>query len=110
LAADDALQMMQEWSPYAERFVLDTYHPHQLGGTGATHDWQRAAALCAQAPKPVLLAGGLTPDNVAEAVRTVRPAGVDVSSGVEAQPGRKDPQKLKAFIRNAKSALEGEVG
>lgn len=105
-SVDDALQILESWSPYAERFVLDTYHPHQLGGTGATHDWQRAAALCVHASKPVILAGGLNPDNVAQAVRLVRPAGVDVSSGVEASPGRKDAAKVRAFIRHAKRVQE----
>ncbi|GIV06586.1 MAG: N-(5'-phosphoribosyl)anthranilate isomerase [Fimbriimonadales bacterium] len=110
LSADDALEIMRRWSPYTERFVIDTYHPNQLGGTGVAHDWQRAAQICMHAPKPVILAGGLTPENVAEAVRTVRPAGVDVSSGVEAQIGRKDPTKVQAFIQRAKMAAEGEVG
>lgn len=110
LSADDALEVMRCWSPYAERFVIDTYHPNQLGGTGVAHDWQRAAQIGTHAPKPMILAGGLTPDNVARAVRTVRPAGVDVSSGVEAQIGRKDPTKVQAFIQHAKTALGGEVG
>ncbi len=110
LTVDDALQILERWSPYVERFVLDTYHPQHLGGTGATHDWARAAALCARASKPIVLAGGLTPENVAEAVRTVRPAGVDVSSGVEVQPGRKDPQRVREFIRQARCAWGGEVG
>ncbi len=110
VSAQDALATLEQWSPYVEQFVLDTYHPQQLGGTGATHDWERAAALCAHAPKPVILAGGLTPENVADAVRQVRPAGVDVSSGVEAQPGRKDLQKVQAFLQHAKRAWGGEVG
>lgn len=106
LSADDALRVLERWSPYAERFVLDTYHPRQLGGTGATHDWRRAAAICQGAPKPVMLAGGLTPENVAQAVQIVQPAGVDVSSGVEAEVGRKDPVKLQAFIANVRTARE----
>lgn len=110
LTAEEALRLMESWTPYAERFVLDTYHPTQQGGTGLTHDWQRAAAICAAAPKPTILAGGLTPENVASAIQTVRPAGVDVSSGVESAPGRKDPEKVRAFIRAAKTALEGARG
>jgi phosphoribosylanthranilate isomerase len=110
LSADEALEVMNRWTPYAERFVIDAYHPTHLGGTGITQDWQRAAQICAHAPEPVMLAGGLNPDNVAEAVRVVRPAGVDVSSGVEAQVGRKDPVKVRAFIQQAKSAVEGEIG
>lgn len=110
LSDDDALAVMRHWSPYAERFVIDTYHPNQLGGTGVAHDWQRAARICMHAPKPTILAGGLNPENVAEAVRTVLPAGVDVSSGVEAQLGRKDPAKVRVFIQCAKTATEGEFG
>ena len=108
--ADAILQTLDAWQPYAERFVLDTYHPTLLGGTGLTQDWARLREVCARAPRPILLAGGLNPENVADAIRTARPAGVDVSSGVEAAPGRKDPAKVRAFIRNAKTALEGEGG
>jgi phosphoribosylanthranilate isomerase len=108
--ADAILQTLDAWQPYAERFVLDTYHPTLLGGTGHTQDWLRAREVCARAPRPILLAGGLNPENVADAIRTARPAGVDVSSGVEAAPGRKDPAKVRAFIGNAKTALEGERG
>jgi phosphoribosylanthranilate isomerase len=108
--AEGILQTLDAWQPYAERFVLDTYHPTLLGGTGLTQDWARLREVCARAPRPILLAGGLTPENVADAIRTARPAGVDVSSGVEAAPGRKDPAKVRAFIGNAKTALEGEGG
>jgi phosphoribosylanthranilate isomerase len=108
--ADAILQTLDALHAHAERFVLDTYHPTLLGGTGLTQDWARLREVCARAPRPILLAGGLTPENVADAIRTARPAGVDVSSGVEAAPGRKDPAKVRAFIGNAKTALEGEGG
>jgi phosphoribosylanthranilate isomerase len=108
--ADAILQTLDALHVHAERFVLDTYHPTLLGGTGLTQDWARLREVCARAPRPILLAGGLTPENVADAIRTARPAGVDVSSGVEAAPGRKDPAKVRAFIGNAKTALEGERG
>jgi phosphoribosylanthranilate isomerase len=108
--ADAILQTLDALHAHAERFVLDTYHPTLLGGTGLTQDWARLREVCARAPRPILLAGGLTPENVADAIRTARPAGVDVSSGVEAAPGRKDPAKVRAFICNAKTALEGERG
>ena len=108
--ADAILQTLDALHAHAERFVLDTYHPSLLGGTGLTQDWARLREVCARAPRPILLAGGLTPENVADAIRTARPAGVDVSSGVEAAPGRKDPAKVRAFIGNAKTALEGERG
>ncbi|MBN1887748.1 MAG: phosphoribosylanthranilate isomerase [Thermoflexales bacterium] len=78
-------------------FLLDTCVCGQMGGTGCTFDW--TLALQAKAYGPFLLAGGLTSDNVVEAVRTARPWGVDVSSGVEARPGRKDPDKVRAFVK-----------
>jgi phosphoribosylanthranilate isomerase len=71
------------------------------GGTGETHDWERSRELVESLSSPVVLAGGLTPDNVAEAVETVRPFAVDVASGVEADPGRKDPEAVAAFVRAA---------
>ena len=88
--------------------VLDAYAAGTEGGTGLTLDWNaiaraREAGELADMP-PLVLAGGLTPANVAEAVRIVRPWGLDVSSGVENAPGHKDRQSLIDFIRNAKSA------
>ncbi|HEY5648643.1 MAG TPA: phosphoribosylanthranilate isomerase, partial [Nitrospiria bacterium] len=80
-------------------FVLDTFRKDQLGGTGHTFDWN--LALKAKDYGSVILAGGLNPDNIRKAVVTVRPAGVDVSSGVEATLGKKDPKKIKAFIETA---------
>lgn len=81
-------------------FVLDAYSETAYGGTGAVADWSLAAGVAQSVP--VILAGGLTAENVREAVRTVRPYAVDVSSGVEASPGRKDHRKLDAFVRAAK--------
>lgn len=81
-------------------FVLDAFSDQAYGGTGQTVDWTLAAEA-ARASR-VLLAGGLTPDNVAEAIRQVRPYGVDVSSGVEVRPGQKDHAKVQAFIRAAR--------
>ena len=78
-------------------FVLDTFSDTAYGGTGQTADWTLAAE--AAQSFSFLLAGGLTPENVREAIRTVQPYGVDVSSGVEAMPGKKDPVKVKAFIQ-----------
>lgn len=83
--------------------LLDAYVPDRFGGTGHRCDWAQAALIAAQ--HRVILAGGLNPENVAEAVRQVRPYGVDVSSGVESKPGRKDPEKVARFIRAAKEAL-----
>lgn len=83
------------------RLLLDTPHGQLYGGTGETGDWSLAATVSALMPR-VMLAGGLTPENVAEAVRRARPFAVDVASGVEASPGRKDAELVRAFIANAK--------
>ena len=85
------------------KLLVDAAVPQAYGGTGHLADWEIARALAQRAE--ILLAGGLTPDNVAEAVRAVRPWGVDVSSGVEAAPGRKDPARVRAFIAAARSGL-----
>ena len=82
--------------------LLDAYHPHLRGGTGHTADWAMAAQI-AQA-HPILLAGGLTADNVAQAIQAVRPWGVDVSSGIEASKGKKDRHKLQAFIKTVQQS------
>lgn len=74
------------------------------GGEGVAFEWARLAEPLAMAEKPVILAGGLTPDNVGEAIRACRPFAVDVSSGVEASPGVKDPAKIRAFCRAVREA------
>ena len=86
-----------------EAWLLDSYVKGVPGGTGEVFNWDLAVRAVALG-RPVLLAGGLTPDNAAEAVRQVRPYGLDVSSGVEAAPGRKDADKVRAFIRAARGA------
>jgi phosphoribosylanthranilate isomerase len=98
MAAEADLEAIADYP--ASAFLLDTKVAGLRGGTGKTFDWQ----LAAQAQGRIILAGGLNPDNVAEAVRTARPYGVDVSSGVEAEPGKKDPEKVRAFVRNARAA------
>lgn len=85
----------------ASGFLLDAYSEKMPGGTGETFDWKWAKK--AKAYGPVILAGGLNPGNVKEAIQETRPYGVDVSSGVEACPGKKDLRKVRAFIKNAKS-------
>jgi len=79
--------------------------PGHLGGTGATADWAALAGARPLGP-PMALAGGLTPDNVAAAIRASLAAAVDTASGVESAPGRKDPEKLRAFVTAARQALE----
>jgi phosphoribosylanthranilate isomerase len=88
--------------PQARAFLLDTYVAGRPGGTGRTFPWEIAAMAARQAR--VILSGGLTPDNVALAVAHVRPYAVDVCSGVEASPGRKDHQKVREFIEQARKA------
>ena len=83
-------------------FLLDAYHPELPGGTGKLADWD--TVLRAKEYGPVILAGGLSPENVAEAIAKVRPFGVDVSSGVERAPGVKDPEKVRAFLKAVTSA------
>lgn len=80
----------------AQALLLDAYRPGVPGGTGETFDWSR---IPAGLKKPVILAGGLTPENVADAIERVRPYAVDVSGGVEAEPGSKCPRLLAAFSR-----------
>jgi len=105
--AEEALR----YSSAARGIVVDTRLPGQTlmpGGTGVPFDWSLVTDLAAQVPF-LMLAGGLSPSNVAQAVRAVRPDAVDVSSGVERMPGRKDPERVKAFIE-ASRAVEAEVG
>ncbi len=98
----DALDRIAEVARNADRIVLDALHPSAYGGTGQTVDWELAAEIVAASSVPVVLAGGLNPGNVAEAIRQVQPFGVDVSSGVESAPGVKDPAKLRAFFEAIK--------
>jgi phosphoribosylanthranilate isomerase len=86
---------VEPW-PASVLLLLDAYDPRQHGGTGRTIDWERAARLAAT--RPVLLAGGLTPENVGEAVARVRPYGIDVSSGVEEAPGIKHHGRIRALF------------
>lgn len=85
-----------------DAWLLDAYSPDKPGGTGERFNWDLAVEA-QKFGKPIFLAGGLTPENVAEAIRQVRPYAVDVSSGVESSPGRKDHAKVTAFIKAAKS-------
>lgn len=89
---------------YAVRgWLLDAHVPGERGGTGAVSDWEFAKSAVALG-RPVVLAGGLTPENVGAAVRAVRPYAVDVSGGVEAAPGKKDHERIREFIKHAREA------
>ena len=100
----DALEVAQAASKTFDAVLLDSLEDGQYGGTGIVHDWALSKSIRnAVHPARLILAGGLNPENVAEAVRVVQPYAVDVSSGVELQPGRKDYQKMISFIKNAKN-------
>ena len=94
-------------APAVDAVLMDSVDESGAGGTGETHDWTATAEVAAGVDAPVVLAGGLTPDNVAEAVETVRPFAVDVASGVERTGGRKDHDAVDAFVANAAAAGTG---
>jgi phosphoribosylanthranilate isomerase len=90
----------------ADALVLDSRTADRLGGTGRTHDWSISARIVAAvSPLPVYLAGGLGPENAVAAIARVRPAGVDVNSGVEDATGRKDTERMRDFVARATAGL-----
>lgn len=93
-------------SPLLPCLLLDAYDPHLYGGTGHITDWSMAANIARR--YPIMLAGSLTPENVVEAVQVVQPWGVDVSSGVEKEKGKKDHEKVKVFVEKAKNVKRNE--
>jgi len=95
---------VRETSPMVDAFLTDTWDPASgaSGATGRTHDWRVSRRLVELSPLPLILAGGLTPDNVASAIREVRPAGVDSHTGVEDASGAKSREKVARFVREAK--------
>ena len=104
VSLNEAGHVIAEW-PAETTFLLDAHDPTLRGGTGKAIDWTAAAHVASA--RRVVLAGGLTPDNVQEAIATVRPFGVDVSSGVEEAPGVKDFDKTARFLARAREALNG---
>jgi len=101
-AGPDNIHNIRNLSTAADAVLFDTFKDGQLGGTGATHDWNVSASTAKDLKVPIILAGGLNPSNVAEAIKIVRPYAVDVSSGVETE-GRKDPEKVAAFVKAVRS-------
>jgi phosphoribosylanthranilate isomerase len=106
-----ALRLIDDYAPYVHAFLLDSGRPSlavpEFGGTGRVHDWQISAEFVRRSPHPVFLAGGLTPANVGEAIRLVRPFGVDLCSGVRTDR-RLDPTKLTAFVQAVRREDDGQ--
>jgi len=105
---DKALEAMaRELSPLVDAFITDTFDPKTgaSGATGKTHDWRVSRRLVELADRPVILAGGLTPENVKRAILEVQPAGVDSHTGVEDPTGRKSREKIRKFMSEAKQAF-----
>jgi phosphoribosylanthranilate isomerase len=96
------LDMCGTFGQKPSAILVDAFVEGQHGGTGRTAPWDLIADF--KPSVPLILAGGLTPENVGEAIRLVRPAGVDVASGVESSPGRKDPHKVRQFVASAREA------
>ncbi len=101
--------MVDGFHPHVDAFITDTFDPSTTasGATGKTHDWSISRRLVEMSPRPVILAGGLTPQNVRRAIGEVRPAGVDVHTGVEGRDGRKDRLLVRAFVAGAVEAFAG---
>jgi phosphoribosylanthranilate isomerase len=109
----EALELIPAYAAHVHAFLLDSGRPNaatpEYGGTGRHHDWTISAAFVKASPSPVFLAGGLTAGNVGEAIRRVRPFGVDLCSGVRSE-GRLDPIKLAEFVRAVRAADEASEG
>jgi phosphoribosylanthranilate isomerase len=104
---DDLRRTVGETAELVDAYITDTFNPAtgQEGATGLLHDWSISRRLVDWSPKPVILAGGLTPENVADAIRAVGPAGVDSHTGVEDPDGRKSPDKVRRFAEEARRAF-----
>ena len=105
VASDGTICTDYKKMKYADYYLLDSFNlkTNQVGGTGLTHDWNKSGELIKQLDKPTFLAGGLNPGNVKIAIETARPYGVDVNSGCKNEHGKKDKEKVKQFVLNAKS-------
>jgi phosphoribosylanthranilate isomerase len=95
---------IEQYGSIVDAILLDSGSPAERGGTGKRFAWKDAALQIASVSVPVIVAGGLNPENVEEAIMTLRPWGVDVVTGVEREPGKKDPEKIVAFINAARRA------
>jgi phosphoribosylanthranilate isomerase len=101
-------EQVDAYSPLVDAFITDTHDPAigADGATGKTHDWNISQKLVELSPKPIILAGGLKPENVGKAILKVRPAGVDAHTGVEGANGRKDREKIVQFVSEARKAFQ----
>jgi phosphoribosylanthranilate isomerase len=104
--ADTDASELDKYKDVAAGYLLDTYHKEMAGGSGQSFDWRLVKDL--QVPGPLFLAGGLGPDNIREAIRAVHPFAVDVNSGVEIEPGRKDHEKISELVRQVQ-LVDGEI-
>ncbi len=104
---EELLRTMHASCPYVDAFITDTFDPETgaSGATGKTHAWGISREIVSQSERPVILAGGLTPKNVKDAILAVRPAGVDAHTGLEDSSGRKDRQKVQQFVAQAREAF-----
>ena len=103
----DLIETIKEVSEFVDAFIIDSYNPRTgaTGATGIVHDWQVSKDLVESSAKPIILAGGLTPDNVYDAILKVGQSGVDVHTGVEDNMGRKNRKKVIKFVKEAKRAF-----
>ena len=101
VAVDSESRRIEAYAAAADGLLVDSTTETGMGGTGETHDWEQTSAIVASVDVPVVLAGGLTPENVRTAVETVDPFAVDVASGVEREPGKKDQDAVEAFVAGA---------
>jgi phosphoribosylanthranilate isomerase len=102
VADETAIDVALGFEPYVDALLLDSHTRDRIGGTGVVHDWSISRRIVAAVKKPVILAGGLRPENVIQAFEAVQPCGVDVNSGVELPNGEKDPNRVREFIRLVK--------
>jgi phosphoribosylanthranilate isomerase len=109
--AEELLKLVDDTHPHVDMYITDTFDPRTgaKGATGLTHDWNVSAELVRRSPKPLMMAGGLNPENVGDAIRAVRPAAVDAHTGLEGPDGRKDRAKVAKFVAEARRAFD-EIG
>jgi len=94
---NSAVDQAKEYEPYSDMLLLDSRIKERIGGTGKTHDWNISERIVNEVNIPVILAGGLTPDNVETAIKKVKPSGIDANSGLENEEGSKDFEKIRLF-------------